>query len=766
MSKARILSILSGQTLLESSDTSETDGSGPSLEIISDTEEWLTDSEVVKKEDQVSSKIQKTKKEKIKSKAKSQVSSDLKKNQGQKVDQEKVGGRNKHKQRNEIKANAKVKVEGEKASTSKEKEGDSLLDLLELEMRARAIRALIRKEEDIIPGMPSAQNTGLDKTQKDRKEKGSNFSLMEGELRKLDRRIIEKSLITGKQGGIGDDEDVVLVVQPTPTIELLSSDSSDEEHKNRINQRLQNERIAKKSEDTNKITDTDNQSVNKTPCSNENLAISETVQTAPKEANVNVERLEPGEIKDGMDNSAIKTGNQNKVDSVELATEGSTAVNERVFKKLKKRPHTRRKNKTHEKSKPKEHKKGICNPVEDTHEEKPAHNKSVNSTLDSCNTKEIESLTESGKEEIQKGKIQRHGEKSAKLERSEESKLSDITDSEKIKIEANGKAVLKEDKVYKPQNLVIEDDKSIDMDVIIDLDDYPDDMDEMEYEKDTVKISNTIKESCDSIKESDNNVKKDASSTETWATRYYKTDDVQNVIKESKIQSEIRKRLRERQRLSKLNNSPNLNSNPPITEEKDNKTEINPTGSVEEYLALKGIASSSLSNSSSSNSSINIFKKAKIEIDNDKIGTPDCNSTAHVTSRENNKEDSDNALCDSNTVTDSAVNEKVDNTVCNLNKGNVEVQQAKTDDEKTINIIYNPSVNSKTIKNVNEDSDKPNQVTSNVVQTKCNDKEIYNTVSTLGTCSANLQKIEIQKLNENCTEDVNVGMKLNVSDKQ
>ena len=145
------------------------------------------------------------------------------------------------------------------------------------------------------------------------------------------------------------------------------------------------------------------------------------------------------------------------------------------------------------------------------------------------------------------------------------------------------------------------------MDEIIDLDDYCDDMDDIENSENYENKNKQVTRSEHSKFQTKIRSGQKFNGTETWASRYYQQDDVQNVIKESKIQSEIRKRLRERQRLSRLSTSPSTNSpsSSPVIDTASNKiTEINPLGSVDEYLALKQTAATSLSTGNSNNDSV------------------------------------------------------------------------------------------------------------------------------------------------------------------
>ncbi|KAI4483941.1 hypothetical protein M0802_013174 [Mischocyttarus mexicanus] len=516
MSKTRVLSILDGKPMLESSDTSESDESGPSLEIISDTEEWFTEDDI-KKEDGISGKT-KIKKHKNSNKMKLQGNSKREDAGNGKVKTKitnKDGSNNKYK-------DVKIKKEDEK-ETGKEKEADSLLDLLELEMRARAIRALIRKEDDIIPSSNEIKASASNGTVEENNV--NETRLDEINAKENCRRQLEK--IISSQRIDGEEEDVVLVVQPTPTIELLSSESENDEVGTRVNQKLENER---------KIESTSN-------LDNKNVVAS-SIEQGVKES-----RIIKGKDNDKKTNiiseekSNLHTSHNKNIP----ASSSTNAVDNSVKRK-------RVKKKSHLKS----------------------EIRSENSTNTDSKTNEC-------------------------LEKKEE-KVSVIEEKEKLieNISTLEKELAPSSSRLK-ERVVSDEDKLADFEEIIDLDNYSDDMDDLENcnnDKNKNKDKGKIKIQDNSItKEQKNSQMIDSNlsnsqklkSAETWATRYYQTDDVQSVIKESKIQSEIRKRLRERQRLSKLSNSPNLNSSSPshLTEVNNDKEETKPTGSVEEYLALK-----------------------------------------------------------------------------------------------------------------------------------------------------------------------------------
>ncbi|CAK9819032.1 Caspase activity and apoptosis inhibitor 1 [Anthophora plagiata] len=539
LSKRRIVYILNGQPMLESSDTTESDDSGPSLEIISDTEEWFTDEDMCKKEESSKMLKGKVKKDRIKQKGKPQ----LPKKNDNKLNQKKVLD-NTYK-------NIQVKKE-EDVDVNKEKEGDSLLDLLELEMRARAIRALIRKEEDIIPSTSksaesndaSNENTTVKTEQDEQKEKESC------------RRQLER-IISAQQNSTPEDEDVVLVVQPTPTIELLSSDSEGEPHSGvRVNKKLENERVIETKDNINHI---ENKNVNNIDSVNraENSRESKTAKNTP-EPHKEIDPTYKGE--------ASKRTYSNNVPHKDSQSKSSS-----------------KRRKTEKKSHAKE-------------QSKSTHSEVDTGDLQSCNVKQTVKNIKNNECSLQSVKLNEE-----EHENSVKSKIardnSSLNKQSSVEVSAvSGKVILDEE-------------KSIDLDEIIDLDNYCDDMDDMVNNENDKSKNKQVTENKQSKPPGELNSPQKSNGTETWASRYYQTDDVQNVIKESKIQSEIRKRLRERQRLSKLSTSPNKNSplSPPIVEATNNKViEQNTMGSVDEYLALKHTAATSLSAVNSNNSSSTI----------------------------------------------------------------------------------------------------------------------------------------------------------------
>lgn len=554
MSKSRILCLLNGKTMFDSSDTSESDNSGPSLEIISDTEEWFTDGDdiVPKIEGEQSSKI---KKAKVKAKAKNQPN-------------KKCNNKSSHKKglTNKTK-DIEIKTENKKTTTKDKKEGDSLLDLFELELRARAIRALIRKEEDVIP----VSNVFKSTASKNSVNEGVVTNSTQDELKEKEncRRHVEM-IISAQQGSIVVDEDVVLVVQPTPTIELLTSDSEEEGCSGtRINKKFQNERDIETEKQIDQSESGNVAAINKKN-STENLETSKTRETTSQETT---------EIHRGLDahkHEIVKRLHSNNIDSSIHSPSKTKPEGKR--RKVKKKSHVNEKLKTtNSKSSPirsRDSTQNIKN-VQSNH----------NLSLDSV-SQSIESVKSVANEH-----------KSVDSQMVNDSSLE----------EQDG--LQKQNKTSK---VVLDEEKSTDLDEIIDLDAYCDDMDDIESCENDKDKNKHVVEKKQSKSQPEINFGQKANSSETWASRYYQTDDVQTVIKESKIQSEIRKRLRERQRLSKSNKSPNQSSpsSSPVTENTD-KPEQAPTGSVDEYLALKRTGPVSL-NSNSSNNGIHVTQ------DNDK----------------------------------------------------------------------------------------------------------------------------------------------------
>ncbi|XP_012522717.1 probable serine/threonine-protein kinase ndrD [Monomorium pharaonis] len=507
MSKARILSIINGKPMLESSDTNESsDDSGPSLEIISDTEEWLTDDDTSKKENGKKGKLTR---DKTKIKGKTQVN---KKNNSNKSN---VKTKCIIKSENKTE-DVKIKKEEDK---DKGKEGDSLLDLLELEMRARAIRALIRKEEDIIPTSNQSQTNDSQATE------NSIGTSQDEETKENCRKQLER-IIGSQQSNKGEDEDVVLVVpKPAPIVELLSSDSGEEE--TRINQDLNNEQALKAGKSTSNLDGN----------------------------SVKTQELKERKIQDIHSNTSTKSYLTNTSEAI--MPERNVDIKNNVLSiSISADNVAERRKKSKKKSRVK--------------------SQLVSTTTNSSALKQsnITEMTEKSSESI---------EVKSRVNPSDE---NIIIDEEENKTKQK---IAEENKVEEERSTDIDD---------IDLDDYCEvmEIDSSDDDKSQDKVV-VLSEQENKQPVAGTTLPKPDDSTETWASRYYQTDDVQNVIKESKIQSEIRKRLRERQRLSKLNKSPNLNS--PVHLSVTDTTpafEKVPTGSVEEYLALKRVSNANVSN--------------------------------------------------------------------------------------------------------------------------------------------------------------------------
>ncbi|XP_011494415.1 PREDICTED: MATH and LRR domain-containing protein PFE0570w [Ceratosolen solmsi marchali] len=565
MSRSRIMCIINGQEMLQSSNTEESDDLGPALEIISDTE-WLSDEEINIKEG-ANSKNKNTKK--LKKKCQEQKKQD--------PQPPKCKGKGK----------LSVQIKTEVKEKEKPKEGESLLDLLELEMRARAIRALIRKEEDSSSSKNAQINDSTkliseSKTSKNKSTKATQENLKE-QLEKIDNLMNH-----------GEDEDVFVVIQPAPTIELLSSESETDDHSERVNQKLVNERtsgskkikedlsIKSKNKDNNKSsektiniskekndrkTKNENSKENDNRNENSNLLIIKADNSATNKTNnsgklLKTIDLEEGEIIDDNDDKSVN----------EKTTVITETPSKRKIKRIKKNPFIRLKKKIKENND--DNAKDIKNKVSD-------ESKSKNET----NIKRKESSVKMDLIEI---------EESPKKENVETT--LDLSDN-------------------KLNNSKIDpfDDKLLDIDEVINLDDYPDDMDELEK----TEVNNERKEANKVTILTNKSTHKESSSnipprSETWTTRYYKQDDVQNVIKESKIQSEIRKRLRERQRQSKLNNPLKLKDQD-ASQQNSEPLIPKPTGSVEEYLALKGLPSET------NNSTSEVARSSELHKDNNSL---------------------------------------------------------------------------------------------------------------------------------------------------
>lgn len=456
------------------------------------------------------------------------------------------------KDKSKIKTQRKVKMENDGNQTNvkiktekkpKEKEGESLLDLLELQMRARAIRALIRKEE----GTSQQSNSKTDQ------ESGTSIKtkLLKEQLESID--VIMKH---------GDDEDLFVVIHPAPTINLLSSDSENDDSTKRVNKKLINERLSEnkntQEKTADKIINDKNENViagtsaekDKVESNNKKLESLKESFNLPMsvcengtddkqvQSNVSIEDLEEGEIIDNVEDD--------KVDGKGDAKDSNENVAKKI-KKIKKNPHIRSRKESKD---------------------------SDENVAESSNNKKNE-------------------------------KEEPIEIEESPSRETEMASLSKETEIEKRLRIDIDDNKSLEIEEIINLDDYPDDMDIVE------KNETNENEKVTTI---DNKTR-----SETWASRYVKQDDVQNVIKESKIQSEIRKRLRERQRQSKKNmtettkNDENLQPSPELEAQK-------PLGSVEEYLALKALSGGNIDDN----------------IDNSEKKIATCSSTVEITNLEKN----------------------------------------------------------------------------------------------------------------------------------
>lgn len=484
---------------------------GPSLEIISDTEEWLTDDDTSKTENGRQGKL---KRDKVNIKRKAHI----KKNDSDKSKAKCIKNENSDK----TNKNVKIKKEDDK---DKGKEGDSLLDLLELEMRARAIRALIRKEEDVIPSTnPSEIN--------DSQTIENNIATRHDDDKAKENCRKQLEQIISAQQSKGEDEDVVLVIQPTPVVELLSSDSDGEVHdETRINKKLKNERAMETGKSANNLDEN---------AKNSNKIVG--TQATGKHNNTNI-------VTKTDLNSETRTIMPDRNVDIKNNTLSISISADNVAERRKR-------------SKKKSHTKLLTSSTN----ENTSKSKQINITEQSNDVNDVNTTEQ--------------------LILSDEDKIME----EKNKTEEE---ICKESK--------IEEERLADLDEVIDLDDYCDVMDIENCDEDKSQ-DEVIVSSQEEHKESVSQTLPKSDSMETWASRYYQTDDVQNVIKESKIQSEIRKRLRERQRLSKLNKSPNLNlSSQSSSTDTAVTSEKIPTGSVEEYLALKRTMNTNVTTNSNNN---------------------------------------------------------------------------------------------------------------------------------------------------------------------
>lgn len=650
MSEARILCILNGQPMLDSSDTSDTDDSGitskfyrrslilifyipfraafllsqysfdfsvflytlkswsvieepvlpsgPSLEIISDTEEWLTDTEAGIKEEPSSSgavKLKRVKANSAKNKVRGARKSELEKS------------RPKLKGKPTTETEVTVKKEKENRGGTN-KEGESLLDLLELEMRARAIRALIRKEEDVIPSAASEKrmaltanalrntlNSAVSASLSNEKSLNGKFSLGESAELSSDKNSVGQLGCSPKRTEAGEDEDVVFVVaQPTPTIELLSSDNDDDnanvknsknskdkkkDEKRDVEGTSRSARQLNKNEKSPEVSSSRDAAtvasermvtINKSGDGPNNLKIVITKRVSESSSSPRSTKLTKSKklSSDRVDKNVSASGTSGSEKSTEKIIAETTQSAKGMFKKIKKKQHLRSKRKL------------VC---QDAGVDRDQSQDCRNGAMPVVGH---ETASDKGDDAVTP--VQRVTAVKLEIDESKEPKDSALKiDEREVKRKTSAKS---------------DDDRLDDFEEIIDLDAYPEDMDEMENNdaaKSTIKEAN-VKQNQQTDSQSkttreEPSAEDPSESTETWASRYYQTDDVQNVIKESKIQSEIRKRLRERQRLSKLNSSPKLNcatDAAAASEKPEEKNEPKPTGSVQEYLALKNATAS------------------------------------------------------------------------------------------------------------------------------------------------------------------------------
>lgn len=551
MSKSRILSILNGKPMVDSSDTSESMDSGPSLEIISDTEEWFSDEDMSKVDEEgLAGGKSKIKRDKNKLKGKGQIheKNDIEKSKA------KVKPSHKDKNCNKYK-DVKVKTENDKEA-NKDKESDSLLDLLELEMRARAIRALIRKEEDVLPGTSASKSVNKESSNENSLNKTIQDDLKEKENC---QRQLEK-IISVQQGNVAEDEDVVLVVQPTPTIELLSSESEEDGHGGtRINKKLENERVMEVEKN-----------VGNREKENQNYVNHSTVEPS-KEAQGTKEMQ--NKDKDATRHKAFTRFYSDNVDHKGSQESEKPESNSEKRRKVKKKSHSKERQRT-------------SNAADESSK---AESNDVKQTVDSAIPNSAIPLLSNDTKNVQ------DNDESVNSDTKTAKSTSPVEQKDSVTTQNTS------------QKSIPDEEKSTDLEEIIDLDDYCDDMEDMENydnDKNKSKKPNEVQQQKPRVEPPPTSK---SASTETWASRYYQTDDVQNVIKESKIQSEIRKRLRERQRLSKLSKSPNStppSSNSVVETASDKKT----MGSVDEYLALKRTSAIGL-NTVSNNDNANVSQE-------------------------------------------------------------------------------------------------------------------------------------------------------------
>ncbi|XP_032666879.1 cell wall protein IFF6-like isoform X1 [Odontomachus brunneus] len=686
MSKTRIISILNDKPMLESSDTSESEDSGPSLEIISDTEEWLTDDDTCKKEEDGKKKL---KRNKIKVKSKAQV--------GKTSDIDKSNAKGKLVSKNDNDDKTKdIKIKKEDGK-DKEKEGDSLLDLLELEMRARAIRALIRKEEDIIPSANSSQTNNSQTTDNDTK------ALQDDAMAKEDCRKQLERIINAKQGNIGEDEDVVLVVQPTPVVELLSSESDEGGHKDtRVNQKLKSKRVAETEESAGNL--------NEDPKNSQHVQNSKDKETQETIASHNNTSTVARADLNTRSETKTKISERNvdiKNNILSISISADNVADKRKKSKRKLRAKSQLASST-------------CNIIQNSSQSK--RMKNVPATEQPIDIRD---------ENI-----------------NEQLRTSPISNESKVTIEEDNSA-----KEKTAEESKVEKERSADSDEIIDLDDYCDvmDMDNCDDDKSQNDIVSPQRDK-QSVLQAAPNVQTSESS-ETWASRYYQTDDVQSVIKESKIQSEIRKRLRERQRLSKLNKSPNTNSSSQTSANQVTViSEKAPTGSVEEYLALKRATNANIgtSNSDSDNTATQNSDNTATQ-NSDNTATQNSDNTATQNSDNTATQNSDNTATQNsdNTATQNSDNTATQNSDNTATQNSDNTATQNSDNTATQNSDNTATQNSDNTATQNSD----NTATQNSDNTATQNSDNTATQNSDNTATQNSDNTATQNSDNTATQN-------------
>ncbi|KAJ8678944.1 hypothetical protein QAD02_014731 [Eretmocerus hayati] len=527
MSRTRIMCILNGQDMLQSSNTEDSDNSGPSLEIISDVE-FVSDEEPV------------------------------------------------------------IKKEGAKSKN---------------QMRARAIRALIRKEEGSTSKNAPSSNP---QTSKSANEASNSNVSKEVQARQASlREQLEKIDVLIKHG---DDEDVYVVINPAPTIELLSSESEAEDISKQTNGKLINGRASEggKSIEKEKPAETSGSKVSE--------SISQILTGRDKNVSENEDndvgaRKESGTARDAeMSKSPVSkftkkgksldkdkdkvTKNMQRPQSQNLNLPMS--VIENIDDQQKKSPDTVTEAELEDgEIVDNDDEVGEAPPTTST---SPSSNKKMKKMKRNAHIRLREKTKEADDEIRERSRSKTPDRRVPSPERSNSSvgtKKSSINKDDTIVIEESPERVCDSrevsqslrDREDESRKAAAIDEKSLDIEEIIDLDNYPDDMgvvERSESDSETKEDSEVV----ETVPKQSDSAASNSNSSETWATRYIQQGDVRNVMKESKIQSEIRKRLRERQKQSKINSSPKTSDQnvPNPTSELELAKTI---GSVEEYLALK-----------------------------------------------------------------------------------------------------------------------------------------------------------------------------------